>query len=89
MQVSADAPPDGSWGYQFDLPLHDWALPHKGRIELEARSRGLKPTTTSNGGWEFLDIDFTDRDQHEDFVRWVVTKVFELSEELEFEITWG
>lgn len=89
VQVSAGAPPDGNWGYQFDLPLNDWAKPHFDEIEAEAHRRGLEPVQSKSGPMRFLDIDFTDRDAHEDFARWGLTGPLAVPEGTRYDITWG
>ena len=81
---------DGNRNWQFDIPLTDLHAPFENKITFEAKSRGFEAKITSGSdGMRFLDIDFTDRDAHDAFTRWVITQVFNLSETDMFEISWG
>ena len=89
VQVSAGTPPGGSWGDQFDLPIVDWSRGYVSRIAAEAERLGFHPIQSDGGPMEFLDINFTNRTDHDAFARWVMTQVFELPEMGRYQITWG
>ena len=93
VQTAFSVDKDGNRNWQFDIPLNDLHAPFENKIAFEAKSRGFEAKVSSGLGevdsMRFLDIDFTDREAHDAFTLWVVTKVFNLSETDMFEISWG
>ncbi len=75
--------------YQFDIPKNDWSDAYLAKIEAEALRRGLAPYHVNSGDMRFLDIDFSNAGEHADFARWVITEVYGLSENAEFQVTSG
>ena len=72
------------------MPLNNSQDHHESRVSFEAKSRGHSAIVTSGlDGIRFLDIDFSDREAHDLFARWVMINVFGASEETTFDITWG
>jgi len=90
VQVSAKRQADGTWRYQFDVPVMKWSKGFIPRIRQEAEELGYEPVIhkTSNG-LETFDIFFDNREDHADFVRWVVQDIYGHEDRRTYDITWG
>ena len=90
VQISVGRTPAGAWEYRFDMPVTAWSRDYALTIQAEAARRGLEVVhSDGTSGMQFLDIDFTDRAQHDTFVIWVMEDVFGLPKDETFDITWG
>lgn len=89
IQMSFGTGDGGKAVYEFDLPLTGWSRKYAAPVESEAKSLDLRPVRSDGPPMSFLDVSFPDAKAHEKFARWVVSDVFELSDNTQYEITWG
>lgn len=90
VQVSAKRQADGTWVYQFDIPVLKWSRGFIPLIKHEASTLELKPILNkTDDGFETLDIYFEDREDHADFTRWVVREVYRHEGRRTYDVTWG
>ena len=89
VQVSAKRQEDGTWQFQFDVPIMKWSRGFIPPMQQEARELGYDPVVNRAGDIETLDVYFTDIRAHADFAQWVVREVYGHEQRRTYDITWG
>ncbi len=89
IQMSSGTDQSGKRFYEFDMPVTFWSESHAEPVMQAALQRGRTPVRNDAGDMGFLDIKFTDKPALEDFSTHVVTQVFGLPPDTQFEISWG